>query len=92
MSITVHINIFRLSVTVNLSLSDKSQLIRLLSLTVEKEKGIFPKSFIRNGISVCAIDDVSTREVVCCDFSYNAINIPCRGGGDSACFLPCFKV
>ena len=46
MNITVDIDIFRFFVTVNLSLSDKSKLIRLLSLTAEKEKGIFSKSFI----------------------------------------------
>ena len=42
----VEINIFQFFVSLILSLLCRSKLIGLLSLTVEKEMGIFPKSFI----------------------------------------------
>ena len=47
MNLVVETDIFRFFVSSNLLSPYKSKLIRLLSLTVEREMGIFCKSFIR---------------------------------------------
>ena len=47
MNIVVVINIFQFIVSSNLLLPYKTILIRLVSLTIEKEMGIFSKSFIK---------------------------------------------
>ena len=68
MNLIIDITLFQFFLSANLSLPYKRKLIRLLSLLIEKEIGIFPKSFIKS--SLVYILEIVAQEIMCCSFSF----------------------